>query len=512
MAGKDKLSKEVEEQIQSLASDVYIQIEEKLTQLICTVTPKEPAKQISIEQNSAYLALQANYQASQHELAENSKNLSEQIHQLEQSANALKEQLADEINKKEGRELNFQVELTQNNINFTETIERLEHENILLKSTLTQEQKKLSSEQKILETALSEQETKFNQTIVNLEQALSAQKNKSHQEQTKANAQNQQSQSQIASNDKKLLEQQQEMSELNNSLAVFLAQEKILTDRLNTVEQQRINSDNKLHKAEASWKKTDEMQTNRLTEQKDQITELTKQLTTAVIDLEHTQAQYQQQKSSFLQESEQKSSQLSEQLQQSQIVEENQQKVVTDQQAQLVDLDEKIKKKIKEAQDAKQAIKQLNNEQSQIKQQQLIDKKENDSQQKEQQQVQQVSQQQINQLEIKNQELTNNLITEQEDIKLYQKEVSSLKSQVTLAQEGQENILNRFNATREKQERDNDQVRETIKYLRDENNDMITQNNIQKEAFIEKTSELEHKLTEYRLKFEYAQKQLTQNS
>lgn len=41
---------------------------------------------------------------------------------------------------------------------------------------------------------------------------------------------------------------------------------------------------------------------------------------------------------------------------------------------------------------------------------------------------------------------------------------------------------------------------------------MITQNNIQKQAFIDKTSELEHKLIEYRLKFEYVQKQLTQNS
>lgn len=104
------------------------------------------------------------------------------------------------------------------------------------------------------------------------------------------------------------------------------------------------------------------------------------------------------------------------------------------------------------------------------------------------------------------------MITEKADIEWYQKEVSALKSQVALAQEGQENILNRFNANREKQEKDNDQIRETIKYLRDENNDMITQNNIQKEGFIEKISELEHKLTEYRLKFEYAQKQLTQNS
>jgi tRNA U34 5-methylaminomethyl-2-thiouridine-forming methyltransferase MnmC len=246
MAGKDKLSNEVEEQIQSLARDVYILIEEKLTHFISTATPKEPAKQISIKQSLDYFALQANYQTSQNELAQKNKKLSEQIYQLEQ--------------------------------------------------------------------------------------ALSVHKKKPRQEQTEANVQNQQSQ--IVSNEKKLLEQAQALSQ----------------------------------------------------------------------------------------------------------------------------------------------------------------------------------QQQINQLEIKNQELTNRLITEQADIKLYQKKVSSLKSQVTLAQEGQQKILNRFNASREKQEKDNDKVRETIKYLRDENNDMITDNNRQKEAFIEQTSELENKLTEYRLKFEYAQKQLTQNS
>ena len=34
MIDKSKLSKDIEEQIQSLASDVYIQVEEKLTDLI----------------------------------------------------------------------------------------------------------------------------------------------------------------------------------------------------------------------------------------------------------------------------------------------------------------------------------------------------------------------------------------------------------------------------------------------------------------------------------------------
>jgi len=501
MAEKKMLSNEVEEQIQSLASDVYIQIEEKLTQLICTVTKKESAKKIDIKEDPVYLALQHDYQTSQNELTEKNKSLSEQTHQLEQNTSLLKkqldnertkqasndvtlkkrdtdsttkiaqlsqenikikQQLADEKDKQEGRKLNYQVELTQTSINFTETIERLEHENRLLKSALVQEQQTLSSEQQSLKTELNEKTAELSQTIENLEQELSEQRNQLHHEQNQAKANIQQSQNQIVSNEKELLNKHQEIVVLNESLAASTEQYQSLNERLNAT----------------------------------------------VSDLAHTQAQHQQQVNSF----KQKSSQLNEQLQHYQINEESQHKVIADQQVQMFDFEEEIKLKRKEGQDFKQVIKQLNNEQSQIKQQQLTDKKENDVQEKQHQQAQKASQQKINQLEIKSQELTSSLITEKADIKLYQKEVSALKSQVTLAQEGYENILNRFNTNREKQEKDNDQVRETIKYLRDENNDMITQINQQKEGFIERTSELEQQLIEYRLKFEYAQKQLTQNS
>ena len=77
-----------------------------------------------------------------------------------------------------------------------------------------------------------------------------------------------------------------------------------------------------------------------------------------------------------------------------------------------------------------------------------------------------------------------------------------------MAQEGQENILQRFNSNREKQETENNKVRETIKFLRDENHQLISDNNEQKIQFTDQAYELENKLTEYRLKFEYAQKQL----
>lgn len=318
MADKDKLSKEVEEQLQSLASDVSIQIEERLTQILCRVTPKEPTEKINISQDPVYIALQNNYQISQ-------KNLAEKTHQLENNTSTLKEQLDDERSKRANSEATLIARDADSAIKFAK---------------LTQEN-------------------------IDIEQQLADEIDK--QAQTQANMHNQRSQKQIASDEKELLAQQQKIIVLNESLAVLVAQEQNLTERLNISES----------------------------------------------DLTRSEAQHQQK---------------------------------------------------------------------------------------------------INQLEIKNQELSNSLITKQADIKLYQTEISSLESQLTSAQQGQESILNRFNANREKQEKDNDKVRETIKYLRDENNDMITQNNKQKEGFIEKISELEHKLTEYRLKFEYAQKQLTQDS
>lgn len=119
-----------------------------------------------------------------------------------------------------------------------------------------------------------------------------------------------------------------------------------------------------------------------------------------------------------------------------------------------------------------------------------------------------IAQQEVDQLIGENQKISEYSVNQQEEIKQYQKQLTSLETQLVSSQQEQENILSRFKINRDKQEKDNEQVRETIKYLRDENNDMINENNIEKAAFIKRINELELKLTEYRLKFEYAQKQL----
>jgi len=191
---------------------------------------------------------------------------------------------------------------------------------------------------------------------------------------------------------------------------------------------------------------------------------------------------------------------------------ENLQQKVTVQKEQLVFLEDQVKQQVKIAQGYKQEVTQQNDELTKLKQQTIEDKKSLDLQLTLQQKTESLSEQQLAKLETKNKELAESLISGQTEIKTYQKEASSLKSQVKLAQDSHINILERFNRHREKQEKDNNQVRDTIKYLRDENNEMITVHNNRKKEFIEQINDVESKLTEYRLKFEYAQKQLTKNT
>ncbi|MBL0710028.1 MAG: hypothetical protein JJV99_03265 [Colwellia sp.] len=289
-------------------------------------------------------------------------------------------------------------------------------------------------------------------------------------------------------------------------------QEGNLAERLNIVEQQRENSVHKLQEAKLMWQKTDEIKTQALIEQKKQTVEVTQQLNIAQNDLKHIQEQHTQQVTKKTQDTEQITKSLTQQLQQRKNEAEDQKELITNQQEQQVFLESEIKQHVKISQEYKQEIVQNNEDFAKLKLQQLEEKKCFSQQEKQADQKQALTTQQLVALTTKNQELVDSLITEQTNIKLYQKEVSSLKSQVNLAQKGQENILNRYNASREKQEKDNNQVRETIKYLRDENSDMVTQHNKHKEQFMEQIHDLEGKLTEYRLKFEYAKKQLTQNN
>ena len=101
-----------------------------------------------------------------------------------------------------------------------------------------------------------------------------------------------------------------------------------------------------------------------------------------------------------------------------------------------------------------------------------------------------------------NDELVLGLEKSQLNVNDNQKEISTLQNKLKQAKEDQLHVQKRLDSVRNKQEKDNDEVRETIKYLRDENHDVTAKST-------QKISELEEKLTEYRLRFEYAQKQLS---
>ena len=79
-----------------------------------------------------------------------------------------------------------------------------------------------------------------------------------------------------------------------------------------------------------------------------------------------------------------------------------------------------------------------------------------------------------------------------------------LSQDLSQAKDAEQRAEQRLQSAKDKFEQDNNNTRETIKYLRDENMALNTK-------LEEEVSELEDKLREYRLRFEYAQKQLEQS-
>jgi len=83
----------------------------------------------------------------------------------------------------------------------------------------------------------------------------------------------------------------------------------------------------------------------------------------------------------------------------------------------------------------------------------------------------------------------------------YQQEIVNLKEKHDTANQKLVDVKERVEANKEKQEAEYNKARDTIKYLRDENLELSAK-------LDQEVSELEDKIREYRLRFEYAQKQL----
>lgn len=372
MANKTKLTKKAEDQIQSLASDIYIQIEETLVGLINDAAPTKEITNKDIEQEPTYIALLNSHKASQKELLDlvaNNQNLTHQLSLLENENTVLKTQLADEKNKTE-------------NIDSQKTIE--------------------------------------------------------------------------------------------------------------------------------SWQKKHEVQLGVNSELKQKITDINEKLKTSKHNSEQNEESYNHQINITKQDFDQKIKQLNAKLKQSQLDSTIQQKSIIEHREKITFLEEQVQQHVKSSQKYKQALNQKNEQYIKLQAQQTLEQQNSIAKDKQHKKDQIELQLQLTKLEKNHEELLDKLITEQSGFKRSQKEIEGLNSQVKLAQEGQENLLKRFNANREKQEKENDQVRDTIKNLRDENNELNTKNDESKAKYLEQIHELESKLTEYRLKFEYAQKQLSQ--
>jgi chromosome segregation ATPase len=448
MVDKNTLSKGIEEQIQGLASDVYIQVEEKLTQLITSVVATEMSK---------------NKEHQNKTLTEKEQSLNKDFVQKDQAHQSevtnLKQALTEKDLDAKTAQQNFQVELTQNTINYTETIKQLENKVANLTKTTTEQHNSQQSGN-----------NKLSKTLQNTEQNLA--------------------------------DKTKEIIKLQDQVSALMNKELALNAELTLVNEQSLSHQTQLSEAVLAAKEQANI------DAKEEIESLVKKNQTLVET--HTQIQADMQKNSDeaiqaveltitehvsqVQKEQQSKAELQQQLSaQQKIVDTAQDKIIRIEQ-ECKDYQLSITKFTEQAELAKKAhqdeLKAINDAGEEAKQ------------------LQTAAQQNIIELEKAKTSLEQQVATEQQDVKLYQKEVTVLAEQLKVAQEGQDNILERFNSNREKQEIENTKVRETIKFLRDENHDLLTAKSVETTEYTDKINELEHKLTEYRLKFEYAQKQL----
>ena len=107
----------------------------------------------------------------------------------------------------------------------------------------------------------------------------------------------------------------------------------------------------------------------------------------------------------------------------------------------------------------------------------------------------------LNALQEQYDSLTTELNNEKSSSGDMQPYIQSLKDEIAEAKKEQMTFQQRIDSTRARFDNDNNQARSMIKTLRDENQSLTDVNKT-------KVTELENQITEYRLRFEYAQKQL----
>jgi chromosome segregation ATPase len=498
MIDQNQLPKELEEQIQGVASEVYIQIEDKLTHLIRAAIDAGANKETSLDQNENIKSLNESYQESQTKLAKLEQNRIDEQQSSAAEISELKAKLEEIHTNIAAKEQSFQVELTQNTINYTETIDQL----------------KLS-----LANTQNDQATK----------------------QSKELKKDSQLQGKLVAHEQELKDKTQEIDSLKSRVSELIEQEKNLLTKVSTLTAQDKDNNLALQAELTSVEQKNNELAESLSNQEKKINDLTQQLGLATDNLRKVSEESELALDKTVKEEQKKIADIEQQLQQEQHNKIDLQQELTEQQKtidtqldmytnleqdyqtsqeQVTQLQEKIvieqENVVKEQENIKLAeelaavkIKDIKAEQKVIDNKVLDDKKQQETTLAELTQLQVISTQKILDLEKNNTELFEQLMAEKDIVQLQQLEVSALKEKIKEVEQEQESILQRFNSSREKQEKDNDKVRETIKFLRDENHSLLSGQTEEAASLSQTVNELEHKLTEYRLKFEYAQKQLT---
>ena len=604
MVDKEKLSKDFEEQIQSLAGDIYIQVEEKVSSMVTSLVASQELTNEKVELHTHYISLKESQQKTQIESEQEKKLSAQQLENAKKEQVQLNEKLvASETEIKNLKEVNGSKQ-SDSEVVLKEKLDEISALNIKLEAFIKQEpvtiEKIAASEKQIQELVTNKAKLEQSEaTLIKSDSAKvvaldlqSRQISELQLQVNNANSELEQAQLEqsklIATKANDLGQEKQQVIELNGKVEKLNEQIKLSEDK-----QKQVIESEEQHKK----------QTISLNEQ---ITQLTEQLEVSAEKQKQVNESDEQHKKQAVGLNEQ-ITQLTEQLevsaekqkQASTSADEQQQvtiKALNKEQDALIAIiathkekefanEEALKKNNNEADNTKQQIEKLTSElvtekqklDEQLKQLQTL-KQENSEQDKNQSvatdkvsalesanselqmqrdslQVEQQKsndklqlvakdyQEQISKLNDKQSVEEKRFITDSQLLKdshvaletekqtlqaqlrelqekvdgneadlankqtsadQYQENLVSLEAQLKEAKSDYNNTQQRIDNAKAKFDSDSDQARETIKYLRDENHEITTK-------YEQRVGELEDKLTEFRLRFEYAQRQLAKN-
>jgi len=569
MVDKDMLSKDFEEQIQSLAGDIYIQVEEKVSSMVTSLVASQELTDEKVEQHTHYISLKESQQKIQTEIEQVKSSSEQQIKNAQKEKDQLNEKLvvsAAEINNL--KEVNGSKQ-SDSEVLLKEKLDEISALNIKLEAFIKQEPVTIdriaTAEKQIQE--LTENKIKLEQSATTLIKsdsakvvALDLQSKQISELQLQVNNANSELE-QLQLEQSKLLEtkasdlgeEKKQITELNGKVLQLNEQLKISTEK-----QKQVGESEEHHKKQLVGLNDKIVQ---LTEQLNVSAEKQKQASDSADEQQQVKIQALNKEQDALiaiiathkekelanEEAIKKSSseagntkqqiekltaelvaekqKIDEQVKQLQTLKQENsdqgenQLVTTDKITALESANSELQKQRDSLQDEQQksndklqiVAKDYQDKISKLNDKQLVDEKRfiTDSQILKDSQValeneKQTLQAQLGELQTKVDSSEADLVNKQSSADQHQEVLASLEEQLKEAKSEHDNTQQRIDNAKAKFDSDSDQARETIKYLRDENHEITTK-------YEQRVGELEDKLTEFRLRFEYAQRQLAKN-